>query len=173
MTQIFIHTGTRPSEEQFPRPFSSSTARRGDCARTHLRSLRSFAAAVAVALVALLNAESVNAQARDSTGADSLSFSVGELYSAFGLTMSEDDAYRMTKSLTTFVVRDKGIEIRKTDGRKLSEDILAMLWLVSDSTAAKVNAIRRAGRASVTPEEEKRWTEKVESMRKLVTGRAP
>ena len=105
--------------------------------------------------------------------ADSLSFSVGELYTAFGLTMSEDDAYRMTKSLTTFAVRDKGIEIQKTDGRKLSEDILLLLSLVSDSTAAKVNAVRRAGRASVTPEEEKRWTEKVESMRKLATGRAP
>ena len=113
------------------------------------------------------------AQAPDSTAHDSLSFSVGELYSAFGLTMSEDDAYRMTKSLTTFVVRDKGIEIRKTDGRKQSEDILVMLWLVSDSTAAKVNAVRRAGRASVTPEEEKRWTEKVESMKKLATGKAP
>ena len=138
--------------------------------RTYLRHLRSFAAVVAVALlVPSLTA----AQAPDSTATDSLSFSVGELYSAFGLTMSENDAYRMTKSLTTFVVRDKGIEIRKTDGRKLSEDILAMLWLVSDSTAAKVNAIRRAGRASVTPEEEKRWTEKVEYMRRLATGKDP
>ena len=139
--------------------------------RTHLRPLRSLAATIALA--SLLTPSLASAQARDSTATDSLSFSVGELYSAFGLTMSEDDAYRMTKSLTTFVVRDKGIEIRKTDGRKLSEDILAMLWLVSDSTAAKVNAVRRAGRASVTPEEEKRWTEKVESMRKLATGKAP
>jgi hypothetical protein len=138
-----------------------------------LRHLRSFAAAVAVALGMLLNVEALTAQIRDSTATDSLSFSVGELYAAFGLTMSEDDAYRMTKSLTTFVVRDKGVEIQKTDGRKLSEDILILLSLVSDSTAAKVNAVRRAGRASVTPEEEKRWTEQVESMKKLATGRAP
>ena len=141
--------------------------------RTHLRHLRSFAAAVAVAVASFVSAQPAAAQTRDSTAADSLSFSVGELYTAFGLTMSEDDAYRMTKSLTTFVVRDKGIEIRKTDGRNLSEDILVMLWLVSDSTAAKVNAVRRAGRASVTPDEEKRWAEKVESMRKLATGKAP
>ena len=134
--------------------------------------MRSFAAAVAVARLRS-TCKSAAAQAPDSTAADSLSFSVGELYAAFGLTMSEDDAYRMTKSLTTFVVRDKGVEIQKTDGRKLSEDILVLLSLVSDSTATKVNAVRRAGRASVTPEEEKRWTEKVESMRKLATGRAP
>ena len=139
----------------------------------HLRHLRSSATAVAVALALAVSTAPATAQAPDSTAHDSLSFSVGELYSAFGLTMSEDDAYRMTKSLTTFVVRDKGIEIRKTDGRKLSEDILVMLWLVSDSTAAKVNAVRRAGRAAVTPEEEKRWTEKVESMKKLATGKAP
>jgi hypothetical protein len=128
---------------------------------------------IGFALAILLDPQFVAAQARDSTAADSLSFSVGELYAAFGLTMSEDDAYRITKSLTTFVVRDKGIEIRKTDGRKLSEDILVMLWLVSDSTAAKTNAARRAGRPSLTPEEDKRWTEKVESMRKLATGKSP
>jgi hypothetical protein len=151
----------------------SSPAVKGDSVRPYLRPLRSCAAAVAFAGAALLTVGSLKAQARDSTAADSLSFSVGELYTAFGLTMSEDDAYRMTKSLTTFVVRDKGVEIRKTDGRKLSEDILVMLWLVSDSTAAKVNAVRRAGRASVTPEEEKRWAEKVESIKKLATGRAP
>jgi hypothetical protein len=137
------------------------------------RYLRSSAAAFAVAFALALNTQSAGAQARDSTAHDSLSFSVGELYTAFGLTMSEDDAYRMTKSLTTFVVRDKGIEIQKTDGRKLSEDILVLLSLVSDSTASKVNAVRRAGRASVTPEEEKRWAEKVQSMRKLATGRDP
>ena len=141
--------------------------------RNYLRHLRSSAAAVAVAVASLVGAQPGGAQAPDSTGADSLSFSVGELYTAFGLTMSEDDAYRMTKSLTTFVVRDKGVEIRKTDGRRLSEDILVLLSLVSDSTATKVNAVRRAGRASVTPEEEKRWTEKVESIKKLATGRAP
>jgi hypothetical protein len=90
---------------------------------------------------------------------------------AFGLTMSEEDAYRMMKSLATFVVRDKGVEIQKTDGRKLSEDILVLLSLVSDSTAAKVGAVRRAGRASVTPEEEKRWAEQVEAMRRLAGGR--
>jgi hypothetical protein len=137
------------------------------------RHLRSSAAAVAVAFALALTTQPAGAQAPDSTAADSLSFSVGELYAAFGLTMSEDDAYRMTKSLTTFVVRDKGIEIQKTDGRKLSEDILVLLSLVSDSTASKVNAVRRAGRASVTPAEEKRWTDKVESLRKLATGRDP
>jgi hypothetical protein len=110
-------------------------------------------------------------QAPDSTVRDSLSFSAGELYAAFGLTMSEDDAYRMTKSLTTFVVRDKGIEIQKTDGRKLSEDILILLSLVSDTTAAKVSAVRRAGRASIPPEDEKKWAEKVAAMRKLAGGK--
>jgi len=121
----------------------------------------------------LLNAGGLAAQARDSTVSDSLSFSVGELYMAFGLTMSEEDAYRMTKSLTTFVVRDKGVEIQKTDGRKLSEDILLLLSLVSDSTAAKVSAVRRAGRASLTAEEEKQWAQKVETMRKLAGGKKP
>jgi hypothetical protein len=111
--------------------------------------------------------------APDSTARDSLSFSVGELYAAFGLTMSEDDAYRMTKSLATFVVRDKGVEIRKTDGRKLSEDILVLLSLVSDTTAAKVSAVRRGGRASLSAEEEKKWGEKVEAMRKLAEGKSP
>ena len=112
-------------------------------------------------------------QPRDTTAHDSLSFSVGELYAAFGLTMSEDDAYRMTKSLTTFVVRDKGVEIRKTDGRKLSEDILVLLSLVSDTTAAKVSAVRRAGRASISAEDEQKWTAKVEEMRKLAGARNP
>jgi hypothetical protein len=128
---------------------------------------------ISLGLGALLHAGIARAQAPDSTARDSLSFSVGELYSAFGLTMSEEDAYRMTKSLTTFVVRDKGVEIRKTDGSKLSEDILVLLSLVSDSTAAKVGAVRRAGRAAVTPEEEKRWSEKLEAMRKLAGARAP
>jgi hypothetical protein len=124
-----------------------------------------------LSLSALLNAR-VEAQTPDSTATpDSVSFSVGELYMAFGLAMPEEDAYRMMKSLATFVVRDKGVEIQKTDGRKLSEDILILLSLVSDSTAAKVGAVRRAGRASVTPEEEKQWTEKVEAMRKLAGGR--
>jgi hypothetical protein len=110
---------------------------------------------------------------RDTTVHDSLSFSVGELYAAFGLTMSEDDAYRMTKSLTTFVVRDKGVEIQKTDGRTLSEDILVLLSLVSDTTAAKVGAVRRAGRASISAEDEKKWVEKVEEMRKLAGAKSP
>jgi hypothetical protein len=112
-------------------------------------------------------------QARDTTVHDSLSFSVGELYAAFGLTMSEDDAYRMTKSLTTFVVRDKGVEIQKTDGRRLSEDILLLLSLVSDSTAAKVSAVRRAGRGALSAEDEKKWGEKVEAMRRLAGGKSP
>jgi hypothetical protein len=128
---------------------------------------------IALAVATLLYAQPAAAQTPDSTARDSLSFSVGELYAAFGLTMSEDDAYRMTKSLTTFVVRDKGVEIQKTDGRRLSEDILVLLSLVSDSTAAKVGAVRRAGRASVTPEEEKRWTEKVDAMRKLAGAKTP
>jgi hypothetical protein len=138
----------------------------------HLRHLRSSAAVFMVAVATLLNTRAL-AQAPDSTLSDSLSFSVGEIYMAFGLTMPEEDAYRMTKSLTTFVVRDKGVEIQKTDGRRLSEDILVLLSLVSDSTAAKVSAVRRAGRASVTPEEEKQWTEKVEAMRKLAGGKKP
>ena len=124
-------------------------------------------------VVTLLNARPVAAQTPDSTARDSLSFSVGELYAAFGLTMSENDAYRMTKSLTTFVMRGDGVVIQKTDGRKLSEDILVLLSLVSDTTAAKVSAVRRAGRASVTPEEEKRWTEQVDAMRKLAGGKKP
>ena len=128
---------------------------------------------IVLVLAALLNARPASAQTPDSTARDSLSFSVAELYMAFGLTMSEEDAYRMTKSLTTFVVRDKGVEIQKTDGRRLSEDILVLLSLVSDSTAAKVGAVRRAGRASVTAEEEKRWTERVEAMRKLARGKSP
>ena len=124
-----------------------------------------------LALLALLNGRAA-AQTPDSTAIpDSLSFSVGELYTAFGLTMSEEDAYRMMKSLATFVVRDKGVEIQRTDGRKLSEDILALLSLVSDTTATKVNAVRRAGGA-ITPEQEKRWTEHVEAMRRLAGGRA-
>ena len=131
---------------------------------------------VMLTLAASLAARAGAAQAPptpDSTARDSLSFSVGELYAAFGLTMSEDDAYRMTKSLTTFAVRDKGVEIRKTDGRTLSEDILVLLSLVSDTTAAKVSAVRRAGRASLSAEEEKKWREKVEAMRKLAEGKSP
>ena len=131
---------------------------------------------VALTLAASLYARAGAAQAPpapDSTARDSLSFSVGELYAAFGLTMSEDDAYRMTKSLTTFVVRDKGVEIKKTDGRKLSEDILLLLSLVSDTTAAKVSAVRRAGRASISAEDEKKWAAKVEAMRKLAEGKSP
>ena len=133
---------------------------------------------VMLVLVASLSARVGAAQAQppqaaDTTLKDSLSFTVGELYAAFGLTMPEEDAYRMTKSLTTFVVRDKGVEIQKTDGRKLSEDILLLLSLVSDSTAAKVNAVRRAGRASVSADEEKKWAEKVETMRKLAEGKSP
>ena len=131
---------------------------------------------VMLTLAASLSARASAAQApqpRDTTAHDSLSFSVGELYAAFGLTMSEDDAYRMTKSLTTFVVRDKGVEIRKTDGRKLSEDILLLLSLVSDTTAAKVSAVRRAGRGSLSAEDEKKWAEKVAEMRKLATGKTP
>jgi hypothetical protein len=128
---------------------------------------------VGLALIALFNVRMAAAQAPDTTARDSLSFTVGELYAAFGLTMSEDDAYRMTKSLTTFVVRDKGIQIQKTDGRRLSEDILVLLSLVSDSTAAKVGAVRRAGRASVTPDEEKGWAEKVEAMKRLARGKTP
>ena len=131
---------------------------------------------VMLTLAASLYARASAAQAPpapDSTARDSLSFSVGELYAAFQLTMSEDDAYRMTKSLTTFVMRDKGVEIRKTDGRKLSEDILVLLSLVSDTTAAKVSAVRRAGKASVTAEDEKKWAAKVEAMRKLAEGKSP
>ena len=128
---------------------------------------------ILLTLLLSLGGRPLTAQAPDSTVRDSLSFSVGELYAAFGLTMSEEDAYRMTKSLTTFVVRDKGVEIQKTDGRRLSEDILVLLSLVSDTTAAKVAAVRRAGRASVTPEEEKKWVEKVEAMRKLAGGKSP
>ena len=131
---------------------------------------------VMLAFAASLTARASAAQAPpapDTTVKDSLSFTVGELYAAFGLTMSEDDAYRMTKSLTTFVVRDKGVEIRKTDGRKLGEDILVLLSLVSDSTAAKVNAVRRASRASLSAEDEKKWAEKVEAMRRLAGGKSP
>ena len=128
---------------------------------------------IALMLASSLGGRAVLAQAPDSTARDSLSFSVGELYAAFGLTMSEADAYRMTKSMMTFVVRDKGVEIQKTDGRKLGEDILVLLSLVSDSTAAKVNAVRRAGRPSVSPEDEKKWAEKVEAMRRLAEGKSP
>ncbi|HJR65587.1 MAG TPA: hypothetical protein VJ802_04105 [Gemmatimonadaceae bacterium] len=128
--------------------------------------------ALAVSLSARASAAQAP-QAPDTTVHDSLSFSVGELYAAFGLTMSEDDAYRMTKSLTTFVVRDKGVEIQKTDGRKLGEDILILLSLVSDTTAAKVSAVRRAGKGAISAEDEKKWGEKVEAMRRLAGGKAP
>ena len=131
---------------------------------------------VMLALAASLSARASAAQAPqapDTTAHDSLSFSVGELYAAFGLTMSEADAYRMTKSLKTFVLRDKGVEIQKTDGRKLGEDILILLSLVSDSTAAKVSAVRRAGKASLTAEDEKKWEEKVAAMRRLAGGKGP
>ena len=79
----------------------------------------------------------------------------------------------MTKSIMTFVVRDKGVEIQKTDGRKLSEDVLLLLSLVADSTAAKVNAVRRAGKAPVTAEDDKKWAEKLEAMRSLAGGKSP
>lgn len=108
--------------------------------------------------------------------ADSVMFTAGELYAAFSLTLPEDDAYRMTKSLTTFTVRDKGgVDIQGTRGKGLSDDILAMLALVSDSTAAKVNVVRRKGRAAIPPDEEKQWMEKLESMAKLAraSSRAP
>jgi hypothetical protein len=116
------------------------------------------------------------AQAPDSLTVDSVMFSAGELYAAFSLTLPEDDAYRMTKSLTTFTMKDKGgVQIQKTRGKGLSDDILAMLALVSDTTAAKVNIIRRAGRASIPPDEEKQWMERLESMAKLAraSSRAP
>lgn len=122
-------------------------------------------------VLALALAPSAAAQQPDTTAQDSTSFSAGELYAAFSLTMSEDDAYRMTKSLAPFVVRDSGVEILKTKGRGLSEDILLLLSLVSDTTAAKVNAVRRAGRPSIPPDEEKKWTEKLEGMAKLAGGR--
>ena len=48
-----------------------------------------------------------------------------------------------------------------------------LLSLVSDSTAAKVNAVRRAGRASISAEDEKKWGEKVEEMRKLAGAKSP
>jgi len=44
---------------------------------------------------------------------------------------------------------------------------------VSDSTAAKVGAVRRAGKASITAEDEKRWEEKVAEMRRLAAGKSP
>lgn len=122
-------------------------------------------------VVALALAPLAAAQQPDSTAQDSILFSAGELYAAFSLTMSEDDAYRMTKSLTPFVMRDSGVEIRKTKGRGLSEDILLLLSLVSDTTAAKVNAVRRAGRPAIPPEEERQWMEKLEGMAKLAGGR--
>jgi hypothetical protein len=111
------------------------------------------------------------AQQPDSLPADSVMFSAGELYAAFSLTLPEADAYRMTKAFSTFTVKDKGgIEIQKTRGKGLSDDILAMLALTSDTTAAKVNIVRRAGRASIPAEEEKKWMEKLESMAKLARG---
>lgn len=122
-------------------------------------------------VIALALGPSVAAQQPDSAAQDSIAFSAGELYAAFSLTMSEDDAYRMTKSLATFVVRDSGVEMRKTKGRGLSEDILLLLSLVSDTTAAKVNALRRAGRPSIPADEEKQWMEKLEGMARLAGGR--
>ena len=102
---------------------------------------------------------------------DSVLFSAAELYGAFSLTMSEDDAYRMTKAMTPFAYGDSGVKIHKVKGRGLSEDVLLLLSLLSDTTAAKVNIVRRAGRPSIPPDEEKQWMERLEGMAKLAGGR--
>ena len=98
-------------------------------------------------------------------------FSAAELYGAFSLAMSEDDAYRMTKAMTPFAYGDSGVTIHKVKGSGLSEDVLLLLSLLSDTTAAKVTIVRRAGRASIPPDEEKKWMEKLEGMAKLAGGR--
>lgn len=132
----------------------------------------------AMILVLALAAGSARASAQTPVPvpADSVTFSASELFAAFSLTLPEDDAYRMTKSLATFTVRDKGgVDMQGTRGKGLSDDILAMLALVSDTTAAKVNIIRRKGRAAIPPDEEKQWMERLESMAKLAraSSRAP
>lgn len=125
-----------------------------------------------VGLFALALSASAAAQQPDSSVArDSAMFSAAELYGAFSLTMSEDDAYRMTKAMTPFTYGDSGVKIRKVKGSGLSEDVLLLLSLLSDTTAAKVQVVRRAGRASIPPDEEKRWMEKLEGMAKLAGGR--
>ena len=112
------------------------------------------------------------AQEADSAAArDSVMFSAAELYGAFSLTMSEDDAYRMTKAMTPFAYGDSGVKIHKVKGSGLSEDVLLLLSLLSDTTAAKVNIVRRAGRPAIPPDEEKKWMEKLEGMAKLAGGR--
>ena len=118
------------------------------------------------ALLALALSTSAAAQQPDSA-----MFSAAELYGAFSLTMSEDDAYRMTKAMTPFAYGDSGVKIQKVKGSGLSEDVLLLLSLLSDTTAAKVNIVRRAGRASIPPDEEKKWMEKLEGMAKLAGGR--
>ena len=125
-----------------------------------------------VALLALALSTSAAAQQPDSAAArDSVLFSAAELYGAFSLTMSEDDAYRMTKAMTPFAYGDSGVKIHKVKGSRLSEDVLLLLSLFSDTTAAKVNTVRRAGRPSIPPDEEKKWMEKLEGMAKLAGGR--
>ena len=125
-----------------------------------------------VAILALALSTSAAAQQPDSAAArDSVLFSAAELYGAFSLTMSEDDAYRMTKAMTPFAYGDSGVKIHKVKGSGLSEDILLLLSLLSDTTAAKVNIVRRAGRPSIPPDEQKQWMEKLEGMAKLAGGR--
>ncbi|HZO19592.1 MAG TPA: hypothetical protein VFB46_11450 [Gemmatimonadaceae bacterium] len=125
-----------------------------------------------VGLFALALSASAAAQQPDSTAVrDSAMFSAAELYGAFSLTMSEDDAYRMTKAMTPFAYGDSGVKIRKVKGSGLSEDVLLLLSLLSDTTAAKVQVVRRAGRPSIPPDEEKRWMEKLEGMAQLAGGR--
>ena len=124
------------------------------------------------ALLALTLSASAAAQQPDSAAArDSVMFSAAELYGAFSLTMSEDDAYRMTKAMTPFAYGDSGVKIHKVKGSGLSEDVLLLLSLLSDTTAAKVNIVRRAGRSSIPPDEQKQWMEKLEGMAKLAGGR--
>ncbi|MGQ0713811.1 MAG: hypothetical protein ACT4PJ_08760 [Gemmatimonadaceae bacterium] len=122
-------------------------------------------------VLAISLAPSLGAQQPDSAAKDSVAFSAGELYAAFSLTMSEDDSYRMTKAMVPFAFGDSGVKIHKVKASALSEDILLLLSLVSDTTAAKVNIVRRAGRASIPPDEEKHWLEKRESMMQLAGGR--
>lgn len=127
---------------------------------------------IIVGVLALALSASAAAQQPDSIVVrDSAMFSAAELYGAFSLTMSEDDAYRMTKAMTPFAYGDSGVKIRKVKGSGLSEDVLLLLSLLSDTTAAKVQVVRRAGRASIPPDEEQRWMEKLEGMAKLAGGR--
>jgi hypothetical protein len=125
-----------------------------------------------VTILALALSTSAAAQHPDSASAtDSVTFSAAELYGAFSLTMSEDDAYRMTKAMTPFAYGDSGVTIQRVKGRGLSEDVLLLLSLLSDTTAAKVNIVRRAGRAAIPPDEEQKWMAKLEGMAKLAGGR--